>query len=770
MFVLGSAMDAYAGSEIEYGKIHGQKYEDVNLNGQWDDGEPYLNGWIVFFDENGNKTFDAGENDRVTHDDPYGNPGHYWFTSLLPGDYTVCETLPGDWVQTQPGTPEEPQCYELTIDESGTEFEDVDFGNFDTANGGASLTVIKEVINDNGGTAVPANFTINVANPLIDTTSFAGASGEGVTIIIGAGETIVTEDSFSGYTGDGGLGDCNFVAVIGQEYTCTITNDDDAPSLTVIKEVINDNGGTSNASDFTINVDNPLFDTTSFAGASGEGVTIELSAGETNVTEYLTSGYAGDGGLGDCNFVAELGAQYTCTITNNDIAPGLTLQMVLVLDDNLVGVPGDFVLSASGPTGFSGPGPIVESGAGISAGTYSLSATGSNYFNYGEWTCVDDLRATSNTVSVNVGDAKLCTIIIDDKLNSDLDLIPNEFDNCPDVTNQDQYDIDGDGIGDLCEPATGDNEWDSRPTFGVNHETRGTMMVENGFVFNDNSFTLTDNHHTPFDQQIIEIGAVNSFAATVYADKDLKVQEFLFGIPQVGLGHLAEMRVEVWYGVDGQIEDVKVLQDTEVIDRDTLSITHQKSKCLDSDTETNCDTTKMSAVFLEPLADNVMALKAMDFKLRDQTTYLNDGFDISGDSLNPMVTKMIPSSMKGEGLVEVTQNQKYSNYWSAADGRIFEQNDFGSFKQINQSFERFQDAGNAFNRAHSDFGKIVDYEQNRALKVFDATGLESQLPDSFSYEFKNTERISDEVIQEMIIQEHLAQKILDSMNQQSRWN
>jgi hypothetical protein len=295
-------------------------------------------------------------------------------------------------------------------------------------------------------------------------------------------------------------------------------------------------------------------------------------------------------------------------------------------------------------------------------------------------------------------------------------------------------------------------------------------MVNNGFTFNGNSFSVTDNHHTPFDEQVIEIGAVNTFAATVYADKSLKIQEFLFGIPDVGMGHLAEMRVEVWYDTAGEIDIVKVLQDTEVIDRASLSITHQKSKCLSTDIEKNCNTTIMSAVFLEPLADKVMAIKAMDFKLRDQTTYLNDGFDISGDSLNEMVTKMIPSTLKGEGLVQVTQNQKYSNYWSTEDGRIFEMNSFGSFKHINPSFERFQDTGNAFTRAHSDFGKIVSYEATRAVGVFDASSLESVLPASFSHDISISERLSPEMLAEMQIQEQIAQQILDSMTQQTRWN
>jgi len=174
---------------------------------------------------------------------------------------------------------------------------------------------------------------------------------------------------------------------------------------------------------------------------------------------------------------------------------------------------------------------------------------------------------------------------------------------------------------------------------------------------------------------------------------------------------------------------------------------------------------------LEPLQANVMAIKAMDFKLRDQTTYLNDGFDISGDSLNPMVTKMIPSPTKGEGLIKITQNEKYSDYWTTDDGRIFEMNSFGSFKLINFEFERFQDTGNAFTRSHSGFGGIIAYEQNRALDVFDATSLVSELPESFVYIFPETgERIDEQMIQDMIIQEHIALKVLQDMDKQTRWN
>jgi len=233
---------------------------------------------------------------------------------------------------------------------------------------------------------------------------------------------------------------------------------------------------------------------------------------------------------------------------------------------------------------------------------------------------------------------------------------------------------------------------------------------------------------------------------------------------------LAELGVEVWYDINGEIEDVVVVQNSHVIDADTISVSHEKTKCLSSDQEAKCDTTTVSMIFLESLKDKVMAIKAIDFKLRDQRTYLNEGFDISGESLNPMLSKLIPSSVRDEGLVQVTQVAKYSPYWTADDGRMFEMNSFGSFKQINQSFERLQDTGTAYTRAHSGFGGIIAYEQNRALDIFDSSELVSELPESFAYIYPETgQRITDETRQAMLLQEQIAKKILEESDIQARW-
>ena len=67
----------------------------------------------------------------------------------------------------------------------------------------------------------------------------------------------------------------------------------------------------------------------------------------------------------------------------------------------------------------------------------------------------------------------------------------------------------------------------TRPTFGLDHETN-KKLVDFGFKLNEKRFSVSDNFHTPFEEQIINIGERNTFEAKVYAQKGLHVQEFLF--------------------------------------------------------------------------------------------------------------------------------------------------------------------------------------------------------------------------------------------------
>ena len=313
------------------------------------------------------------------------------------------------------------------------------------------------------------------------------------------------------------------------------------------------------------------------------------------------------------------------------------------------------------------------------------------------------------------------------------------------------------------------NDSSTKPTFGLSHENN-KKIVDKGFTFNNQTFTITDNFHTPFAEMPVNLGELNTFEAKVFADHGVRVQEFLFGIPQKGDAHLAELGVEVWFGLFGEIQDIKVIQKSNVIDIDSITATHQKTNCLSSDADENCIVTTVSMIFLEPLRDKVMAIKAIDFKNRYQITYLNEGFDVSGQSLNAMNTMMIPSPERYEGLIPLTQTEKYSLHWTAEDGRIFERNDFGSFKQINQLFERFQDIGEPRTRTHSGFGGIMAYEQERATAIFDASEFISELPDYVAFsEPKISERIDEEMKEKMWEEEQKCQKFLEDSDKQARW-
>ena len=83
---------------------------------------------------------------------------------------------------------------------------------------------------------------------------------------------------------------------------------------------------------------------------------------------------------GDCNpdgtITLALGEAATCTIINDDDGPGLTLVKQVSNNNGGEAVAADWILSADGPTPFSGPGPSVSSPETFEAGPYNLSESG----------------------------------------------------------------------------------------------------------------------------------------------------------------------------------------------------------------------------------------------------------------------------------------------------------------------------------------------------------------------------------------------------------
>ena len=176
---------------------------------------------------------------------------------------------------------------------------------------GASLTIVKVIENDNGGTGVVGDFnitttvgaplfpdnpgpTIGVNNPVISgTTTTHTSNGISFTPVVNPTTVTISEDDVAGYSegdwscvddgtlapvtvtpGTGNSGGASLDISIGQGVTCTITNDDLPPQGTIIvqKETLPDGSG-------------QLFDFTPSWGA-----VFQLSDGQSNNSGLLNVG------------------------------------------------------------------------------------------------------------------------------------------------------------------------------------------------------------------------------------------------------------------------------------------------------------------------------------------------------------------------------------------------------------------------------------------------------------------------------------------------
>gem|GEM_PF-5663406 len=98
------------------GSISGHKFEDMDRDGQWDQGEPPLEGWKITLTMEG-----VSPTAAYTSSD-----GSFLFTGLKSGTYTLSEEVKEGWLQTLPASP---GTYTVTIDQANQNVSAKDFGN-----------------------------------------------------------------------------------------------------------------------------------------------------------------------------------------------------------------------------------------------------------------------------------------------------------------------------------------------------------------------------------------------------------------------------------------------------------------------------------------------------------------------------------------------------------------------------------------------------------------------------------------------------------------
>jgi len=248
----------------------------------------------------------------------------------------------GSWAVLYGATPLTNGAMELVVDEEvfagdtsrGHTRERVYYWAF----AGGEITLVKNLINDSGGTATLSDFNLTAVGP--DT--IVGTSGTPAVTkaVVTPGTYTVSETTVTGYTasawecsGASKFSGSDILVVGGDHVTCKITNDDDALStLTLAKVVNNSFGGTATDGDFTLSFNGEGVTGSGVVGAASvTGVTVP--AGDYTLSEILVQGYELEGikcdgtdSDGSDGLKINPGEKVTCTFINADNGVDLTIK------------------------------------------------------------------------------------------------------------------------------------------------------------------------------------------------------------------------------------------------------------------------------------------------------------------------------------------------------------------------------------------------------------------------------------------------------------
>ncbi|MCA9329534.1 VWA domain-containing protein [Candidatus Saccharibacteria bacterium] len=288
------------------------------------------------------------------------------------------------------------------------------------------LKVIKNVVNNNGGNATASNFQLYVKQGSTNVDgSPASGSVSGKTYTLPTNTYTVSEDPYFGY--DQTSLTCidqttnlqvahPVILAKGQKVTCTITNDDKAPSVTIIKEVINPYGTALPPSAFQLYLNGtPVVNNQTYTS---------FNAGSYSVSEDQQTGYTLTSVGGNCtsnqglvNILLQVGVSATCKLTNTAIQPKLIVKKIVINDNSGTKKSKDFTMTVSGNSAnvanFAGDSNGTT--IGLNEGNYSV-----NELNHDGYTKTLNEGCTGN---IKIGQVKTCIVTNDDIANPSIEVV-----------------------------------------------------------------------------------------------------------------------------------------------------------------------------------------------------------------------------------------------------------------------------------------------------------------------------------------------------------
>ena len=301
------------------------------------------------------------------------------------------------------------------------------------------------------------------------------------------------------------------------------------------------------------------------------------------------------------------------------------------------------------------------------------------------------------------------------------------------------------------------------------------QLVEGGFTVNGKSFDITDNWNADFEKQTIQVGKTNTFSAKVYSLVSLRWIQFMFGIPQIGDAHLAETVIQVWLDGNREVKHVTVNQKNNLINIESVIASAEMKQCAVKDIGENCYSVTVSASFDEAPSYDIFALNGVDIIGQSHVTFLNGGFAVAGDPLNPPEIDYI--ALGKEGLVQMIrydkfenlwvdpnaiEHEKFDNLWVSPYEIVYTKNDWGTWIRLSPypMIERNDPLTTIIKRIHSDFVMIKQIEIDKAIKIFDSSLIQNKIFHSLSYTYPDRlekldrlGKLDDPEVQKRMIQE-----------------
>ena len=335
-------------------------------------------------------TVDGGAPTAFVADSPSGLHGSKTISNLAAGNHAVTEVADSRYTTT----------YSAGCNTVGAKNGDTITCVITNNDKPATLIVEKKLTTDSGSTADVTNFSFVItgsANSIIQNFDSDGS----VSTPLPKGTYTVTETAAPGFstTYDG----CSDIVLDnGESATCKITNDDQQGTLTIEKRVVNDDGGTKVASEFSFQVNGGTATTFDDDGTN----VLNVDKGTYTVTEVADSGYTTTYSAGCTDNIIGNGQSGSCVITNNDKPATLIVEKKLTTDSGSTADVTNFSFTVNDGEAVSFPigGSVTQT---VPAGTYNVSEVAAPGFD----TTYD---GCANITLVNGGTAT-CTITNNDQ-------------------------------------------------------------------------------------------------------------------------------------------------------------------------------------------------------------------------------------------------------------------------------------------------------------------------------------------------------------------